>query len=387
MVPRLLRGGAEPTPGGALSVADEQEKSEKTEDPTQRRMDKAGERGQVVRSQEVNNFVIIAASAAVIALFSGVVMTQVVAMARPFLETPHLMALEADDAVSGVAGLAIDMLVVLAAPIGLLFVAALAANLGQSRLVFSASKLKLDWGKLSPIKGFRRLLSVHAAVEFLKELVKITIVSAVAGMLIWPERASLVQVTSLEIGPLLAKTEELLLLLLAGVVAAMAVLAGLDLLYERMRLSRELRMSRRDLRDEAKQSEGDPLVRARIRAIRQERSCQRMMAAVPQADVVVTNPTHYAVALKYDAPAMAAPKVVAKGADEVARRIREVATEHHVPLVANPPLAQALYATVDLDAEIPVGHYKAVAEIIGHVMRLRGRAKKAQGQGDERSHR
>lgn len=368
-------------------MADEQEKSEKTEDPTQRRMDKAGERGQVVRSQEVNNFVIIAASAAVIALFSGVVMTQVVAMARPFLETPHLMALEADDAVSGVAGLAIDMLVVLAAPIGLLFVAALAANLGQSRLVFSASKLKLDWGKLSPIKGFRRLLSVHAAVEFLKELVKITIVSAVAGMLIWPERASLVQVTSLEIGPLLAKTEELLLLLLAGVVAAMAVLAGLDLLYERMRLSRELRMSRRDLRDEAKQSEGDPLVRARIRAIRQERSCQRMMAAVPQADVVVTNPTHYAVALKYDAPAMAAPKVVAKGADEVARRIREVATEHHVPLVANPPLAQALYATVDLDAEIPVGHYKAVAEIIGHVMRLRGRAKKAQGQGDERSHR
>ena len=161
--------------------------------------------------------------------------------------------------------------------------------------------------------------------------------------------------------------------MLAGVIAAMAVIAALDFMYQKQKHAKELRMTRADIKDETKQSEGDPLMRARIRAIRQDRARQRMIAAVPGADVVITNPTHYAVALKYDSEVMAAPTLVAKGVDDVAQRIREVAEEHDLPIVANPPLARALHASVEVDREVPVEHYKAVAEIIGYVMGLKDR--------------
>ncbi|MHA1114018.1 MAG: EscU/YscU/HrcU family type III secretion system export apparatus switch protein, partial [Alphaproteobacteria bacterium] len=154
--------------------------------------------------------------------------------------------------------------------------------------------------------------------------------------------------------------------------AVVSVIAALDYLYQRYEFTKSMRMSRQDLKDELKQTEGDPHVKARLRQIRMERARRRMMAAVPDADVVITNPTHFAVALVYDTETMAAPRLTAKGADRIALRIREVAEDNEVPIVENPPLARALYAGVDLDAEVPPEHYKAVAEVIGYIMRLRG---------------
>jgi flagellar biosynthetic protein FlhB len=173
----------------------------------------------------------------------------------------------------------------------------------------------------------------------------------------------------------LVEVSSLTLKLLFVVVAATVVIAAADLLYQRLKLQRELRMTRTELQDEFKEQEGDPMVKAKLRQIRQERSRRRMMSAVPKADVVITNPTHYAVALKYDRDAMDAPVVVAKGTDRVALRIREIAEENKVPIVENPPLARALHASVDIDRAIDPEHYKAVAEIISYVWRLKAGAR------------
>jgi flagellar biosynthetic protein FlhB len=172
--------------------------------------------------------------------------------------------------------------------------------------------------------------------------------------------------------------ERLVLKLLLGVLMALSVLAGLDYFYQRLNFLRSLRMSKREVKEENKQSEGDPLIKGRLRQIRMERARRRMMAAVPKASVVITNPTHFAVALKYEMGAAGAPRVVAKGKDLIALRIRDLARENDVPVVENPPLARALHAGVELDHEIPPEHYKAVAEIISYVFRLKGKIRRAE---------
>jgi flagellar biosynthetic protein FlhB len=170
---------------------------------------------------------------------------------------------------------------------------------------------------------------------------------------------------------------------MAGSVGVMTAIAILDYMYQKFEFIKQMKMTHNDVKDEHKQSEGDPLIKSRIRKIRMERAQARMMAAVPRADVIVTNPTHYAIALEYKMDSMSAPRLVAKGADFVAQRIRERAEELEIPIVENPPLARALYATVELEEEVPPEHYKAVAEVIGYVMRLKGQLPSetaAQGQ-------
>ena len=264
-----------------------------------------------------------------------------------------------------------QLLLALAAPMGLLFVGALVAGLLQGRPTWSAEKLKPKLDKISPLAGFKRLFGMSGWVEFLKSIAKMLIVGAVATAVVWPYSVRLEQTV-------LSPTQDLLLLikgmsvrLLAAVAAIVILLAGIDFLYQRFAFLKRMRMSRQDIKDEHKQSEGDPHVKARIRQIRMERSRKRMMAAVPTADVVITNPTHFAVALKYDGAAMGAPTVVAKGVDSLALRIRGLAEEHKVPIVENPPLARSLYATVELDEEVKPEHYKAVAQVISYVMGLR----------------
>jgi flagellar biosynthetic protein FlhB len=194
----------------------------------------------------------------------------------------------------------------------------------------------------------------------------------VAAALFWPVFGEAELYISLDAVALMDLLRDLSGRMLVGVLAVVSVIAALDYLYQRFEFTKSMRMSRQELKDELKQTEGDPHVKARLRQIRMERARRRMMAAVPDADVVITNPTHFAVALVYDMETMAAPRLVAKGTDRIALRIREVAEEHDVPVVENPPLARALHAGVELDAEVSPEHYKAVAEVIGYVMRLRG---------------
>jgi flagellar biosynthesis protein FlhB len=258
------------------------------------------------------------------------------------------------------------------APIfGLLTLSGIVAALIQVGPMFTSHPIRPDFSKISPMRGLGRIFSTQALVEFAKGLAKLAVVGTVVWFLMRPEFDRLENFFDYDMTALVAVLNHLSVKLLATILAVMAAIAGADWFYQKFAHIRRLRMTKQELRDEQKDSDGSPLVKGRLRQIRMERARRRMMQEVPKADVVITNPTHFAVALKYDQTTMAAPRVIAKGADLVARRIRELAEEHKVPIISNPPLARALYASVELDQEIPPKHYKAVAEIIGYVMKLR----------------
>jgi flagellar biosynthetic protein FlhB len=248
----------------------------------------------------------------------------------------------------------------------------------QGSPTIAAARLKPQWSKLSPLAGLGRMFGPRALVEFGKTLLKASAVGLIALMVIWPRMAGLDQLIGADPSAIGRLAGALIRELLKVMAMAVAALALFDFLYQRQAFLRRMRMSLQDIRDEMKQSDGDPAIKARIRAIRMARARQRMMAAVPKATVVITNPTHYAVALKYEHGVTAAPVVVAKGVDAVAIRIRERAKASDVAIVEAPPLARALHAAVKLDQPIPVEHYTAVAEIIGQIMRLARASAQAQ---------
>jgi flagellar biosynthesis protein FlhB len=354
-------------------VAEEQDDGQKTEEPTQRRLEEARRKGQVASSREVNHAFILAAGAVLIGALAPALAGGVAAALRPLLARPHSFTITPADLDRLLAVVLGDVGAALLLPALLLLGAALAAGLIQNGPVASAEPLAPKLERLSPLAGAKRLFSLRSLVEFAKGVLKIALVGAVAVALLWPAAARILTAAELEAGALLAVLQRLALRLLAGVALLVGLIALLDTLYQRFEHRKQLRMSRRDLQDEFKQTEGDPYIKARLKSLRMERARRRMMAAVPSATVVITNPTHIAVALRYDPPAMAAPKLVAKGIGPLAARIREVARAHGIPLVENPPLARALHAAVELDAEVPPAHYRAVAEVIGYVMQLRGR--------------
>ena len=353
-------------------MADTPEKDDRTEEPTQRRLEQAIERGDVAKSQEINTFFVLGGLALAIMILSGPVARSLALDLRGFLMNAHLVP--ADGAGLAAAGRSAlwAWLSAVALPLGLLALAGLAGGAVQHRPLWSATPMKPQLSRISPLSGAKRVFGKEAFVQFAKGLLKILIVGAVAGVVLWAERDRLDALARLEPGAVLPATLALSLKLLGGVLAVYAFLAAGDAVYQRLSWLQRQRMTKRELKEEYKEQEGSPEVKARLRQIRMARVKKRMMAAVPKATVVVANPTHYAVALQYET-GMAAPVCVAKGVDALALRIRAVAAEHGVPVVENPPLARALHASVDLDAEIPVEHYKAVAEVIGYVLRLRRR--------------
>jgi flagellar biosynthetic protein FlhB len=266
--------------------------------------------------------------------------------------------------------LGLEMLAALAVPFLLLALAALAGNLVQHRLVWSTEPITPKASKVSPMAGIKRLFGKIALANFVKGLVKLTLMGAVMTLILWPKRHQLESFVTLDPVAIMLVCRSLSLEIIGTVVAILAIIAAVDYMFQYQQWFNRLKMSVQELKEEYKQAEGDPAIKAKIRQLRQERSRKRMMAAVPTASVVITNPTHYAVALRYE-PGMDAPECVAKGTDLIALKIREVAGAHDIPIVENPPLARALHATVDVDQVIPPEHYKAVAEVIGYVMRLK----------------
>jgi flagellar biosynthetic protein FlhB len=258
----------------------------------------------------------------------------------------------------------------IAIPLVVLSFCAIIANLIQHRPLLSVEPITPKLSKISPLAGFKRLFSVESLVNFGKGLLKIGIVGTVVFLVVWPERDRLDTMMTTDPLAILLDFQEIGIKIFVAVLAVVTVIAMADYLYVRQKWWKKQMMTLQETRDEYKQMEGDPHIKGKLRQLRQERSRRRMMAAVPDATVVITNPTHFAVALKYD-KGMKAPLCVAKGADAVALRIRELAKEHDVPIVENPPLARALFASVDIDEAIPNEHFKAVAEVIGFVMRLK----------------
>lgn len=350
-------------------MADEDD-TEKSEDPTQRRLEEALKRGDVVKSQEVNTWFVIAGATLIMLTFSGSMSSGLTTVLRGLLAHAHDIRVEGRGFVHTIEKLGFEMIGVIAIPFLLLALAAAAGNMVQHKLVWSAEGLKPKFSKISPGAGFKRLFSKLALANFVKGLIKLALIGTVMAMILWPKRDKLDGLVTMDPSVVLPISKALTLEVLGIVVAVLAVIAAADYLFQYRTWYEKQKMSLQEVKEEFKQTEGDPTVKAKIRQLRQQRSRKRMMAAVPEASVVITNPTHFAVALKYDR-GMNAPICVAKGADNIAFKIREVATAHGIPIVENPPLARALHATVEMDEEVPPEHYKAVAEVIGYVMRLR----------------
>jgi flagellar biosynthesis protein FlhB len=350
-------------------MADERDGAEHSEDPTQKRLDEALQRGDVVKSQEVNTWFIIAGATLILMAFAGPMGSGITTTLRGFIANSFAIRVDGRGFLAMMEKLGFEVIAATALPLALLMLAALIGSLIQHRLVWSAEALKPKLSKISPAAGFGRLFSKQSLANFAKGLIKLTIVGAVMIALLWPERSRLDSLIGIDPAALLPLTQSLSLSMLGAVVAVLAIVAAADYLFQYRQWFERQKMSLREIKEEFKQTDGDPMIKAKIRQIRQNRARKRMMAAVPTASVVITNPTHFAVALRYER-GMNAPICVAKGADLIARKMREVASAHGIPVVENPPLARALHGTVEIDQEIPAEHYQAVAEVIGYVMRL-----------------
>jgi flagellar biosynthetic protein FlhB len=350
-------------------MAEERDDTERSHDPTLKHLDEALKRGDVAKSQEVNTWFVIAGATLIVMAFSGSMAGSIMTALRGLIVHSHEIDVDGAGFLFLVTGLGRTIIGALAIPLLLLVLCAIGGNLIQHRLVWSAEGITPKLAKVSPLEGFQRLFSRQALVNFAKGLAKVGLIGAVMTALLWPERDRLEGLIAIDPPALLPMARSLSLKLLATVVAILAVVAALDYFYQYRQWFERQKMSLRELKEEFRQTEGDPAVRGKIRQIRMTRMRKRMMAAVPTASVVITNPTHYAVALRYER-GMNAPLCVAKGTDLIARKIRELAEQHNIPIVENAPLARAVHATVDIDQEIKPEHYKAVAEIIGYVMRL-----------------
>jgi flagellar biosynthesis protein FlhB len=351
-------------------MADENDSSDKTEDPTQKRLDDAHDRGDVVKSQEINTWFVIAGATLVLSTFSASIGGGIMLPLRNLIANSWMIHADGASLLALTQSLGYALIAALGVPLLLLALAAIAGNMVQHRLVWSAESLKPKFSKVSPGAGAKRIFGKQAAANFGKGLFKVIALGAVMSAILWPERHRLEAIVRFDPAAMLSATTSMTVQLMGAVVAMLAVVAIADYLFQYRQWFERQKMSLQEMKEEFKQSEGDPHIKGRIRQLRQARMKKRMMAAVPKASVVITNPTHYAVALRYE-QGMSAPVCVAKGVDNIALKIREIAGKHDIPIIENVPLARALHATVDIDDEIPVEHYHAVAEIIGYVMGLK----------------
>lgn len=351
-------------------MADESDDTEKTEDPTQKRLDDALERGDVAKSQEVNTWFVIAGATLVLSTFSGSIGNGFELPLRNLIANSWQIRTDGPGLLALAEQIGYRLAAALGVPLLLLMMAAVAGNVIQHRFVWSGETLKPKFSKISMLSGAKRIFGKQATANFAKGLFKVLALGAVMTAVLWPERSRLDAMVRLDPNALLGITKSLTLQLLGAVIVMLALVAIADYLFQYRQWFERQKMSLREMKEEFKQSEGDPHIKARIRQLRHVRMTKRMMAAVPQASVIITNPTHYSVALSYER-GMSAPVCVAKGVDNIALKIREIAREHDIPVVENVPLARALYAAVEVDDEIPVEHYHAVAEIIGYIMGLK----------------
>lgn len=357
-------------------MAEDKDPESKTEEATPRKLEDARKKGDVAKSPDVASALSLLGAAAVLLLAGGPFAGMMAESLLPFIASPHTMM----GALDAGAGVEIGARALWAAApfLGALALAVIlggvGGNLAQSGLIFSAEKMKPKWSKINPLEGVKRIYGPDGLMNFVKTFVKLLAVIAVCWMVLRPHLRELENMAAMSPASILPFARDLAVWLMASTLAFLAVTAGADYLWQRMRFAKRMRMTREELKEDYKQSEGDPHVKARLKQIRAQRGRQRMMQNVPKATVIVTNPTHYSVALRYEPDqGDGAPVCLAKGVDTLALKIREVAKEHNVPIVENVPLARALYASVDVDQTIPREHFEAAAQVIGFVFRKRRR--------------
>jgi flagellar biosynthetic protein FlhB len=349
-------------------MAENENGASKSEEATPRRLEEARKEGDVPKSNDLAQVCALAGAFGAVAMAGGGMAHSLAESLLPFIAHPESIQLE------GGGGQAVAQQVMLAAApalvtvLGVTMLAGIAGNVVQHGVLFTTAKLRPDLSKLSPAEGFKRVFGIDGLMNFLRSLLKVLLVSAVAWWVLAPHAAELPGLVTMAPVDMLIYSASLARSLMFAVLALLALGAVLDFIWQRQRFMQRLRMTKEEVKEDFKQSEGDPHVKARQRQIRMDRARRRMIQQVPKATVVVMNPTHFAVALRYEQGETPAPQCVAKGADAVALRIREVAEEAGVPVIEDPPLARALYANVEVDQIIPHQHYEAVAKIIGFIL-------------------
>jgi flagellar biosynthetic protein FlhB len=352
-------------------MAEEDTGQERTEQATPRRLERAREEGQVPRSRELNTAAILLTGSASLLMFGQWLSTRMLAIARSSFQLRREEILDTGFMAIHLAGAA-QQAVGLVAPIFLLL--ALAALLAPSALggwLFSATSLMPKLERLSPIKGLARMFSIRSLVELLKAVAKVLLVGSIAVLLLWLLRGDLASMAQQPLEPALRHALRVIGWSALALSASTLLIAAVDVPFQIFDHAKKLRMSTQQIRDEMKETEGKPEIKSRIRQLQRQLAKSRMMSAVPKADVVITNPSHYAVALSYELGLSGAPTLLAKGSDLIALRIREVAEANGVPVVRSPRLARAIYFTTEIDAEIPGGLYLAVAQVLAYVYHLR----------------
>ena len=352
-------------------MAENENGQERTERATPRREQEAREKGTVARSRELNTVALLVAGSAGLLLLGGGIVDMIVRVMRDSFQFDHVRLSEASSSSGALGDALLAALAALMPLFVLLVAAALLSSIALGGINFSSKALSFQWERVSPFKGMKRIFSAQGVMEMLKALAKFMLVGVIAIAWLRHESGAFLMLNEVSVEDGLATAAHLVIWSFLMISLGTILIAAVDVPFQLWQHSRQLRMTRQEVRDEMKESEGKPEVKQQIRRLQRELAQRRMMQEVPKADVIVTNPTHFAVALRYDAGKMRAPRVVAKGADLIARHIREIGAEHRVPVFEAPPLARALFYSTELDQEIPEGLYLAVAQVLAYVLQLR----------------
>ncbi len=352
-------------------MAENEDGQEKTEDPTPKRMQDAREKGQVPRSRELSTMAMVMGAAGAFYFFGPMMIDGLLNILEANFALEREAVFDEGILIERLFASGLEGLWVIAPFVTVMILVAIFSSIALSGWVISLEAMAFKWSKLDPVKGLGRVFGPRGALEFLKAFFKFALVGALAILFLWMEGREFLALGTAGLEVAMARMGELVLYAFFFMSLSLILLAVVDIPFQLWDNQRQLKMTRKEVQDENKQTEGDPQVKQRIRSLQQEMAQKRMMEEVPSADVVVTNPTHYAVALRYDQESMAAPVVVAKGVDLMATQIRSVASENEVPILEAPPLARALYEHAELDQAIPAGLFQAVAQILAYLYFLR----------------
>lgn len=354
-----------------MTAPEEEDEASKTEEASEHKIKKAKEEGDTAISQDAKSFIMLLGMLAVVWLIMPLMGKWLIRDFSGFVAAPVSFPTDAEHLRLLFGRIALAFFKIMSIPLAIFMVLGVFSSIAQTGFIFAPKKLEPDWNKLNIFAALPKFINMKKIVDSLKGIVKISVIGILGLYVLRPYLKDAVIMPEMEVIGILKLIHKVVTILIFTVVIAVLIIALADYAYQKYSHLKKLRMTKQEVKDEYKQMEGDPLIKSKIRQMRTERARRRMMENVPKADVIIVNPTHFAVALEYKMDTMDVPVVVAKGVDNIALKIKEIGAEHDIPIVENPPLARALYASVDIDEPIPSEHFKAVAEVIGYVMQLK----------------
>lgn len=353
----------------------EQSFEEKTEEPTPKKRQEVKEKGEVAKSKELPSVAVLLAALISLSLFGSFMYNHIQIIMKGAFSFPDIHNFEIPELLKFAQNIIGRFIILLSPLFAAIFITAILSNIMQVGFIVSGESITPKLSKIDPIKGFGRLFSKQAFMELIKSLLKLTIVGGIAFLTIKGEMKNFALLGEMEINSIFIYILKIFFKIFIRCSLAMIILVIIDYAFQKWEFENRIKMTKQEVKDEFKKSEGDPLIKSRIRSIQMEMARKRMMRNVPEADVVITNPTHLAIALKYDSSTMIAPKVVAKGSRKIAQKIKDVALEHEIPILENKELARNLYPLVEVDQEIPPAFYQTVAEVLAYIYRLKSNYK------------